>query len=398
MIHLFERIPSKLATISISFDAGARAEGIGFSCGLAHMLEHCCFLGTSKRNRYQIPREIGLLGGSFNASTSVEQVMFYITVPYNNIEPAMEILSDLVFNSTFPEEEMNKEREVVKEEEKSYQDDVHSLIYERFCAEFFTGRLSQPVLGTQETIDSFTLSQLKYFHKKYYTESNCIVSLSGNFSNKEGKFFLSKYFGKNTGKNTSIVQDTGVDYKPTREVRFTRPQLEHSYVWLAYPGNSFKDGDEAVEDIALNILGQDMDSRLFTEVREKRGLVYSIQAGSMAQRDCGAIIVSFSTRPENVAEAIEVVEAEIKKMKQELVTDEELIRAKNKYLASSYGLTENSRASATNNIVRKFYGLQSMDDLVERSSKVNADEIKDIIVKLFDDSKRLTLICEGENE
>jgi predicted Zn-dependent peptidase len=381
----------------ISFDAGARAEGNKFSPGLAHMLEHMIFKGTERRDYFDIAREIGYLGGSSNAFTSLEQVLFYITVPYENLESAMDILSDITFSSTFPEEEFLKEREVVFEEERSSQDDVQSIIYDAFCENFFQDRLSVPIIGTPEAIQNFSLSELKKFHKKFYQRSNAIVSLSSNHSKREAKRLLTKYFGKGTNKISHPVDIYQPEYLDTRVVRVDRPNLEHSYVWMCYPGQSVTDGDEAAEDIALSIFGQGMDSRLFTEVREKRGLVYSVYAGGVSYRDYGASIISFSTRPENVEEAMEIIEKELDRIKTEPVTQEELERARNKYRSTSYAISESGYALARSNLNRRFYDLCPISELDERANELTSEDIMKFANEQFNDSKRMLLICESDN-
>jgi predicted Zn-dependent peptidase len=396
MIHLFKKIPSKLSTIMIAFDAGARAEGDKFSPGIAHMLEHMIFKGTEKRSYLDIPKEIGYLGGASNAYTSQELVNFHITVPYENIEEAMEILSDMVFNSTFPEEEFKKEREVVQEEERSSKDDIQSIMYDAFCEEFFQNRLAVPIIGTPESIDGFTLKELKKFHKKFYSRSNAIVSLSSNHTKKEAKRLLTKHFGKNTGKISHPVKTTKPEFGEKRGVRVVKPELEHSYVWLCYPGHNITEGNEAAEDMMQSIFGQGMDSRLFTEVREERGLVYSIYAGMAAYRDTGAMLITFSTRPENVEEAIQIIDEQVEKIQNELVSSEELERARNKYRSGSYALAESSFALAQSNMTRRFYDLCSVEELDRNADSVTPEEVRTVAKELFDKSKRLILICEAD--
>jgi predicted Zn-dependent peptidase len=379
----------------ISFDAGARAEEKTFSHGIAHMLEHMIFKGTSKRSYLDISRQIGYLGGNTNAYTSYEGVCFYISVPYENIEPAMDILSDMVFNSTISEDEFKKEKEVVAEEEMSSKDDIQSEMHDEFCRKFFKDRLSIPIIGTPESISGFTVDEVRSFYKKFYTRSNAIVSLSSNNTKKEAKRLLTKYFGKQYGRMTSKIKIYEPEYKDSFEAKIVKQELEHSYVWLCYPGSSISSGDEAAEDIMQSIFGQGMDSRLFTEVREKKGLVYSIQAGITSYRDTGAMIISFSTRSENVAEAIKTIEIEINKIKEEFVELEELESARNKYRAASYAISESSYALAQSNLTRRFYNLCSIEELEARSFNVTREEIRNIANKLFDGSKKLTLICEA---
>lgn len=398
MIHIYRKVPSKISTILIAFDAGSRAEGNKYTMGMAHMLEHMMFKGTPTRHYLDIPKQVGFLGGDINAFTSQEYVCFYITVPFENTEKAMDILSDMVFNSSFPEEEFLKEKEVVKEEELSSQDSVDSFIWDTFCEEFFEHRIAKPVIGTQESIAKFTLKELKQFYKKFYKKSGAIVAFCSSHSKKDGKQLLTKYFGKASGKMKHDVEVYQPTYKEKREVVITRPQLEHNYVWLCYPGSSITDANEVAEDMLLSILGQGMDSRLFTEVREKRGLCYGISASNVGHRDYGAILITSSTREEHVEEMLSLVEEEIQKIKTELVTDEEIERARNKYRASTYAITERSSSLARTELSRQFFGLTSLAELEEEVSKVTAEDIRAVAQKMFDDTKKLTLICKAENK
>ena len=398
MLHIYQRVPSKISTIMITFDAGGRAEGKKFTPGLAHMLEHMVFKGTEKRSYLDIPREIGFLGGNFNAYTSQEMVCFHISVPYENVEAAMDVLSDIVFESTFPEEEFLKEREVVKEEELSSQDSVDSFIWDEFCKEFFEDRIAEPIIGTQESISNFTVKEIKAFHKKFYKKSNAIVSYCGSRSKREAKGLLNKYFGRSSGKVTHNVPTFTPAYKDQRTKIITRPKLEHAYVWVCYPGRPIGVENEAAEDMLFSILGQGMDSRLFTEVREKRGLCYSVSASAVGFRDYSATLIHSSTREENVEEMLELIDKEVLRIQNTCVTDEELERARNKYRAQTYSITERSNSLARTNMSRAFFGLRSLEELEEEANSVTVQDIQRVALELFDKDKRLILICKEEEK
>ena len=173
MIFSYNKTHSKLSTIVVSFRAGSRIEkSEGFNSGIAHMLEHCIFKGTSSRESLQIQREIAFLGGDVNAYTSHEMVAYHITVPFENLDQAMAILSDIVFNSTIPDEEFAKEKEVVKEEEISRLDSVGAFMWSEFSKEFFSNYIAEPVIGTQSSIDRFTAKEVRDFYGKYCTKSD----------------------------------------------------------------------------------------------------------------------------------------------------------------------------------------------------------------------------------
>lgn len=396
MIHVFSKVQSKISTISVAFDAGARAEGDRFSPGLAHMLEHMIFKGTPTRSYLEIPKQIAFLGGNANAFTSMEKVMFYITVPYENTEKAMEILSDMVFNSTLPEDEFLKEREVVKEEELSSKDDVHSYMWDHLSRELWPGRFGVPIIGTPESIKGFTHKELVKFYKKFYKRKGALVSFSGNFSKREAKRMLNQYFGRANGKMQHLEDSFIPKESNPRTVTITRPELEHTYVMITYPGEPILSPHSIPDDIMVSILGEGMDSRLFTEVREKRGLCYGISAGASGHRDYGLVAINTSTREENVEEMLSLIDREVERIKAELVTEEELQRAKNKYRIYLYSLVERSQSMAMDASNRVFYGQETLEELEQKVNAVTVQDILESAQRNFDPSKKVVLICKEE--
>ena len=199
MIHCINKTHSKLSTLVIGFDAGSRVESLGeYNDGIAHMLEHCIFKGTSRRDWQQIQKDIGFLGGDINAFTSHEMVAYHITVPYENLDPATDIMSDMIINSKIPEDEFLKEKQVVIEEEISRSDDVHSYMWNNFSKHFFDNYLSKPVIGTQDSINNFTSDEVKSFYKEFCGIENAVISLCTNMTKKNSKDILNNYFGTPT--------------------------------------------------------------------------------------------------------------------------------------------------------------------------------------------------------
>lgn len=398
MKQIFRKVPSKISTIMVAFDAGARAEGNKYSFGLAHCLEHLIFKGTAKRHCLEIPKEIGFLGADFNAFTSQEMVAFHISVPYEHTEKAIEILTDLLFNSIFPEEEVIKEMEVIKEEELSSDESVDSFIYDKFSEEFFGGRLKSPVIGTQETIGKITLDEIKSFYQLHYTKPNALVALCSNHSKSDGKRLLKKYFGSSKKKSIPAPPMETPTYKASRTMTITRPELEQAHVWVCYPGSPIGAPGEVAEEMLLGILGQGMDSRLFTEVREKRGLCYGIGSFALGHRDYSAVIISVVTRLENVDEVLRLIDTEVQKVKTDLVEEEELERARNKYRAEKYVLMERSYSLAKTELSRAFFDLSSLEELEKEFNTVTRQELLSAAQGIFDDTRKLILICKEGNE
>ncbi len=397
MIHVVSKTHSRLATIIISFNAGSRVERLGgFNPGIAHMLEHSLFKGTSKRTASQIQREIAFLGGRSNAFTSHEAVAYYITVPYENLEKCVEILSDMVFDPVFPEEEILREIEVVKEEEASSLDDIGSFIWRGFSENFFSNYLSDPVLGTADSISKFSRDEIERFHSKYCNKKDAIISICSNLSKKEMKSILNRYFGKQTGKISSIGEFERASYKDSDTLTASKAGIEHTYVWMGMPGFTSPSENVFAAQIATTILGRGMDSRLFTEVREKNGLVYSVSS-SYNDWEYGSVnIIDFSTRQANVQKAIDIVNVEIDKMKEALVSEEELQRAKNKMRSSFYSAIEDSYSIAYWGIKEKLFNKPSISEYIDGLESVTREGVREASRGMYDKNKRLTMICGGK--
>jgi predicted Zn-dependent peptidase len=398
MLHIYEKVHSKMSTVMITFDGGARSEEGEFSMGIAHMLEHMLFKGTAKRDCYSIQREVALLGGSTNAYTSNELVSYYITVPFENLEAAMEILSDMVWNSTLPDEEFVKEREVVSEEEAEGQADINSYNWDTFSLNFLSNRSKDPIIGTQESIKGFSVEEVKRFYNKFYDRNNAILAVSSCIGVKQAKSFMTKYFGRNTNKFYNSAKVFPENYLESKVLNLTRPVIEHAYVWMGYPGRKYADPNEAADSIMLSILGGGADSRLFETIRERNGLCYGIGAAAFQLRDQGALIINSSTRVQNIDKLISLVNDEIAKMQNGLVEDEELIRAKNQFRAQTYRLTESSGSSVRWNTGRAFFNLQNLDSVAKEVSALTREDILQSAQRFFDKDKELLMIVRPEEK
>lgn len=396
MIHNFTKTHSRLSNIIVAFDAGSRSEGKRFNPGIAHMLEHCIFKGTEKRDSQSINREIAFLGGSVNAFTSHEMVQYYISAPVENIEPCMDILSDMVFNSTFPEDEFLKEKEVVKEEEVSTNDSVDSYIWKNFSENFFTNYLGTPVIGTQESISRFSRDEVASFHQKFCKRESAVVSLCSNMKKSEAKQLMTKYFGRPSGRLSGRKSYDKTSYNDSKLLEISKPGIEHTYVYMGMPGVGSLGVKDPVNSVMNTILSGGMDARLFTEVREKRGLVYGIYAGYSSSQGGSSYILTFSTRDKNVEEAISVSKEELIKMATVNVTEEELQRAKNKMRSSFYGANESSASLANWAVKQSLFGELSIGDYIERVESVTADEVRNLAAQTVNMDKLLTVICRKE--
>jgi predicted Zn-dependent peptidase len=399
VIHVTSKTHSRIATIIVSFNAGSRVEPIGgYNSGIAHMLEHSLFKGTAKRNSVQLQREIAFLGGHSNAFTSHESVAYYITVPYENLEPCVEILADMVFNPIFPEDEFLKEKEVVKEEEISSGDDPTIFIWQNFSKNFFDNYISVPVIGTQESIDRFTCDEVKRFHSQFCQRKDAVVSLCSNLNKKQSKELLRRYFGKPNGKIKRSYSFDNTNYADSRYLELVKDGIEHTYAWMGMPAANTASEWEGAIQVLMTIMGRGMDCRLFTEVREKRGLVYGISTAYNDWEHGALSLIELSTRQENIQEAVETVDAELSRIKMELPTEEEVQRAKNKMRSSFYSAMEDSYSICYWAVKRKLFGLPDIEDYMKSIESVSASDVTDAANMIFDETRQLFLTCRGRED
>lgn len=398
MIHVISKTHSRIATIIVSFNAGSRVESLGsYSPGIAHMLEHSLFKGTATRNSTEIQREIAFLGGSSNAFTSHESVAYYITVPYENLEKCVEILADMVFNPIFPEDEFLREVEVVKEEEMSSCDDTNSFIWRNFSERFFDNYIATPVIGTKESIESFTNDEVRRFHSQFCQRKNAVVSMCSNLSKKGSRELLNRHFGKQTGKISGSYEFPESTYKESDTVHLVKGDLEHVSLWVGMPAPKMTSNNDSAIQILTTIMGRGMDSRLFEEVREKRGLVYGVSANYSDWQSGGLSLIELSTRSANVVEAKETVDAELAKIKVSMPTEEEVQRAKNKIRASFYSAMEDSYSICYWAIKRKLFGLPSIEDYMSSLEAVTTQQVTDAANLIYDEDRQLVVTCRGES-
>ena len=299
-------------TLIIAFKVGSRDE-VDDVYGYSHLLEHMLFKGTTRRPKAKdISQEFELLGGSFNATTSQCITNYYIKAPDENFEKCMDLLFDITFNSIIRSVDLEMEKKVVVEEFNRMMDNPMATSVELCVKEVFENHpLGNSVIGTKESILGFDRNKVYEYYKKYYTPSNCTVSVSGNIGNiKEDKLkkLLQKYTNvcKEKSKSKSkICQNITSDFvnpkqsiplkiqkRPKMKV-LTRDNTQQCAIMIGYPGtNRYNMTDIYALNIAASVLGGGLSSRLFTEVREKAGLAYSISAESTCFQDSGLFMIT----------------------------------------------------------------------------------------------------------
>jgi predicted Zn-dependent peptidase len=350
--------------------------------GISHFLEHMFFKGTKKRSAKDISFEIDSLGGELNAFTSRESTTFYVKVLDEYLEKGIELLSDVFLHSTFPEEDIEKERKIIKEEIKMIEDTPDDYIHD-LSNQTIWGHsgLGQPVLGRRETIRSFTKDDLLSHIRKYYGTKDIIVSCAGNFEPEHLISMLDKNLG-NLRRGSEPERGTPPDFRSRVEV-FSK-QLSEAHICLGVRGLS-QTSEERYSLFVLNsILGAGVSSRLFQEIREKRGLAYSIYSFIALYFDAGVWGVYAGVSRKKVREVLELVLKEMYSLKDTL-NDVELNRAKSQ-LKGNIVLGLESTISRMNSIARQeiYHGkYYSPAEIMKRIDSVTLNNIKDLVERLI---------------
>ena len=349
--------------------------------GISHFLEHMFFKGTKKRSAKDIAFEIDSLGGELNAFTSRENTTFYIKVLDEFLEKGLELLSDIFLNSTFPEEDIGKEKKIIKEEIKMVEDTPDDYIHDLSNQTIWgNSGLGQPVLGRRDTIKLFTKDDLISHIRKYYGTKDIVVSCAGNFETEHLLSLLNKNLG-HLRRGSEPWRGAAPDFANKVEV-FSK-QLSEAHICLGIKGIP-QASDERYSLFTINtILGAGVSSRLFQEIREKRGLAYSIYSFIASYIDTGVWGVYAGVSRKKAREVIELILAEIYTLK-DTVNETELQRAKNQ-LKGNIILGLESTSSRMNNIARQeiYYGkYYSPREIMNEIDSITVKQIKELTEKL----------------
>ena len=307
--------------------------------GISHFLEHMAFKGTEKRTYKQISEAVDNVGGITNACTSKEYTMYYIKALKKDVEMIFDLLSDMLFCSSYPQEEIEKERGVILQEKAMYEDDPASVNEDLFYLKAFGDTaFGRSIIGTSENIKRFTRDDFVNYRLKNYRTNEMIIGVCGNVEEQQIKDLSEKYFGQHIISNKDYVPEN-VLYIGGKEVK-CKKELEQIKFTLGYQGlvNNFKhiSNEELKKHYAMKvgsmILGSGMSSRLFQEVREKRGLVYYINSYTETTPDVSLFCINAGFSPDKINEFVPALKDEVMTITK-YINDDEIDRAINQYEA-----------------------------------------------------------------
>lgn len=391
---IMEKIPHvQSASVGIWVKAGSVDEVVKNS-GISHFIEHMLFKGTDKRTAKQIAEDVDKIGGQINAFTGKEATCYYIKTLSSNLESACEILTDMFLNSQFDKEEMEKEKNVIFEEMKMIEDSPEDAAHDTITELIFRGNpLSQPIIGTKTSLRGITQNAIKRYMDEEYTRDNIVISVAGNFDeNVVCKQFDGKL--KHLREKKAVKEELALDYEPSFKVKVK--DIEQSHLCLGLPGIDISDDRYYVMSLLCNIMGGSMSSRLFQNIREQKGLAYSVYAMSSSYSKTGYFNIYAGVAHDKVVETIKAISAELKLLEAEGVTEEELQIAKEQLKGSYIFSFENVNSRMFTNgkntlILDRVY---TQEEIIESIDRVTLEDISKMSA-LITDFKNYSAVLVG---
>lgn len=364
--------------------------------GISHFLEHMFFKGTTTRSAKDIAESFDSIGGQVNAFTSKEYTCYYAKVLDTHSQFALDVLADMFFNSTFVEEELEKEKKVVFEEIKMYEDTPDDIVHDLLSQAIYGEHpLGYPILGTEATLNTFTGEKLNEYIHERYTPENVVISIAGNITDSFIQE-VEKYFGSYKGGN----RETPENIPPFHSSHISRKkETEQAHLCLGFEG--LKVGHEDIYSLVTlnNILGGSMSSRLFQEVREQRGLAYSVFSYHSAYQDSGIVTVYGGTGAKQLEVLYETIQDTLEKLKQDGISEKELTNSKEQLKGSLMLSLEstNSRMSRNgkNELLLKRH--RSLDEIIEQIDLVTKQSVDEMARMIFTDKYSVSLISPDGN-
>ena len=351
--------------------------------GIAHFVEHMLFKGTDTRSAEDIAQAIDSIGGQLDAFTAKEYASYYIKVLDEHVPLAVDLLTDIVRRPAFVADEIEREKKVILEEIKMVEDTPDDLVHELFTQHFWEGHpLARPILGSRETVEALNRDTLLSYFGGAYVASNMVISAAGNVEHARVRELIEEAFGDLTPRGEPFSEAAP---RVSPQVVTRTKELEQSHICLGTNSYPQSHADRYVSYILNTVLGGSMSSRLFQNIREKRGLAYSVFSGLSAYRDAGNITIYAGCANEAVGEVVDLCVEELRGLKRTPVADSELRRAKD-HLKGSLMLSLENTASRMSHLARQeiyFERHFGLDETLAGVEAVTAEDIQRVAGDLF---------------
>jgi len=379
--------------VGIWVDTGSRVEPEERG-GISHLIEHLVFKGTETRSAEDIARAIDSVGGQMDAFTAKEQTCFYVSVLDEHLPLAVDLLADILRHPRFAPDDIEKEKAVVLQEIKMVEDTPDDLIHDLFAERIWAGHpLGRPILGQWDVVKRFERATLLDYFQREYAPGRIVVAVAGNAEHAQVADLFAAGF---EGWEQPVEAHRWAPPAIHPGVHAVQKTLEQVHLVMGLPGVP----DAAPERHALyllnDILGGSMSSRLFQEIRERQGLVYSVHSGQQAYRDTGLFYVYAGTDPANIGKVLHALMKEIRGLKKDGITADELRRSKD-HLKGSLMLSLESTSSRMNRLARhemRFGSFMSMDEMLAAIDAVRMEDVEALIHRVLDE-EQLALMTLG---
>jgi predicted Zn-dependent peptidase len=390
---------------------GVRSVALGFwiatgsvverdgEAGISHLLEHMLFRGTERYGSEEIDQIFDAMGAEINAGTDKEATSLYTRVLDRHLEHAFEVMSDMVWHPRF--EELEAEREVVLEEIAMYEDDPQDRVFDLLGKAIFGAHpLGRPVIGTPQVIAAATREQLAAFHAQRYQPGSVVIAAAGSVDHDALLEMARTVEEARMARGGHIPPWAGIEAPSfARSVRFLQKDTEQYHVCLGGPGIARDDDRRFALRVLEGVLGGTSSSRLFQEVRERRGLAYSVFCFSNLYAKTGEVGIYLGTRPDNLEEALNVLARELTRFVEDPATDEELVRSRENLKGRVVLALESTgaRMSRLGTSVMNELPILSVDEMIERVDAVGIEHVRALAQELFS-PERLSVAGVGPDE
>ena len=394
MRGIHRQVRSGVVHCALVVNAGCRDELKG-EYGIAHFTEHALFKGTERRKAYQVNCRLENLGGELNAYTTKEDTTLHATVLRRDFQRAVELISDVIFHSSFPDKELKKEREVIADEINSYKDSPSERIYDDFEDLIFRGsELGHNILGSKASIACFDSAALHRFVERTYTTDQMVFSSIGNFSVATARAVAERYLGCIEPTKRGFERQMSLAYEPF-DVHLVR-HTHQAHGIIGTRGYSIADERRLPLALLVNILGgPSANSLLNIELREKRGLSYNVEATYTPYSDCGIVGIYFSSDHDNMAQCVELIEEKVAMLSKELISPRRLAIAKRQFVAQM-AISMESNEGYMLGAGKSFLLYKDIDTLEEAYKKVMAITAEQIMAVAEDSFKNVSRLVYGK--
>ncbi|HOQ00664.1 MAG TPA: pitrilysin family protein [Acetivibrio clariflavus] len=394
-----EKIPHvRSVSVGIWVGAGSRNEKKEIN-GISHFIEHMLFKGTKKRSAKEIAESIDSIGGQINAFTGKECTCYYTKTLDTHIDIAIDVLTDMFFNSVFSEKDIDIERKVVLEEISMYEDSPEDLVHDYLSETVWENdAIGMPILGTYESLHNIERDTIVNYISEHYLPENTVIAVAGNFDDNVLIDIVKKNFGSWYSDRKPVKQFEKANFKVSNRIK--QKDIEQVHICLGFEGIEHGN-DDLYSLLAINnVFGGGMSSRLFQKIREERGLVYSIYSYPSSYCNAGLFTIYAGMNPEHRDTFLKLVMEEIKILIKHGISEEELAKSKEQ-LKGSYILGLESTSSRMNSLGKSELMLGKVytpEEVLKKIDEVNNEIVREIIEKVFQMEKMSIAVVGNINE